>query len=213
MNWYDGTKWHTVSRQLFSDGLSTSGRPIRFAVEVNGRAAQAFVNERPLRAWEAAAPIAGQVGFDVHPTTLSNAQVVFTDLRVTELVAGLVIPPENRDNSAAPVLPGTTPQPKPQAQAPTSPTDSCMRIVGTWQWYTNAIQGVLGFGSDHRVSASAFRGRPAVLWGTWTCDGATSGYVISWQNTVVERVTMAQDGQSITGTNNYNMLIRGYPLR
>jgi hypothetical protein len=100
----------------------------------------------------------------------------------------------------------------PDAATPTL-SDGCRRIVGSWQWYTGDIAGVLTFGADQQVGASLARGSPPVLLGSWTCDGASGAYTISWQNQVIEQVTLGGDGRTASGSNNLNMPIRGSALQ
>ncbi len=202
-------RFHPLIPWNFSSLVRTNtGARNRIAVEVRNRQIRCYVNDSFVG--EATAPriVRGFAGLFVEGTGM---RVVYSDFKISELELPQSTRPSPGGAIPGPVNPPPQPIPPPPASFP--PVDPCMRIVGDWQWYTNTIQGVLGFGSDHRVSASAFRGGPAVLWGSWTCDAATSGYVINWQNNVVERVTMAEDGQSVTGTNNFNMFIRGYPLR
>jgi len=89
----------------------------------------------------------------------------------------------------------------------------CARIVGRWQWYTDAIPGVLTFAMPNRVGAAANAGGPELLSGTWTCDPATATFTITWPNGVIETLTIAGDGGSVGGRNNFGSLIRGTPLR
>jgi hypothetical protein len=96
--------------------------------------------------------------------------------------------------------------------APGSSGDRCRRIVGAWQWYTGEIAGVLTFAEDHQVGASVARGVSPVLLGSWSCDESSGAYTIRWQNNVVERVTLADDGRTASGSNNMNMPIRGTAL-
>lgn len=97
--------------------------------------------------------------------------------------------------------------------APSALTAGCRRIVGSWQWYTADISGVLTFGADRQVSASPDRGSPPVLLGSWACDGASGAYTISWQNQVTEKITLDDDGRTASGYNNLNMPIRGSALQ
>lgn len=92
---------------------------------------------------------------------------------------------------------------------PRSSADGCRRIVGTWQWYTGEIPGVLTFGEDRQVGASVARGVAPVLHGSWSCDESSGAYTIRWQNNVIEHVTLADDGRAASGSNNLNMPIRG----
>lgn len=90
-----------------------------------------------------------------------------------------------------------------------SPADGCRRIVGTWQWHTGDVPGVLTFGADRQVGASIVRGAAPVLLGSWSCDAASGAYTIRWQNQVIEHVTLSDDGRTANGSNNLNMPIRG----
>jgi hypothetical protein len=92
-------------------------------------------------------------------------------------------------------------------------SDGCRRIVGSWQWYTGDVPGVLTFGADRQVGASAVRGSPPLLLGSWACDGASGAYTIRWQNQVIEQVTLGGDGRTASGSNNLNMPIRGSALQ
>lgn len=110
----------------------------------------------------------------------------------------------------APIVAQAEPQIDPVA--PGSSGDRCRRIVGTWQWYTAEIAGVLTFGDDQQVGASVARGVAPVLRGSWSCDEASGAYTIRWQNSVVEHVTLGDEGRTASGSNNLNMLIRGTAL-
>src|SRR5262249_16969274 len=46
----------------------------------------------------------------------------------------------------------------------------CSHVSGEWQWHTGNIPGVLSFDRDHMVGASATRGGPPLLRGTWSCN-------------------------------------------
>lgn len=114
----------------------------------------------------------------------------------------------------------TDPDPAPADQRQGVATDSapalsdgCRRIIGSWQWYTGDISGVLTFGADQQVGASVARGSPPVLLGSWTCDGVSGAYTIRWQNQVIEQVTLSGDGRTASGSNNLNNPIRGSALR
>jgi TPR repeat protein len=107
------------------------------------------------------------------------------------------------------------PAPAPVQRAPESRrrSQTCERMVGRWQWYTNEISGVLTFDPGNDVGAAPSLGAPPVLSGTWSCDSQTGAFTINWQNSVVETYTMAEDGASISGRNNLGMTVRGTPLR
>ena len=107
------------------------------------------------------------------------------------------------------------PAPSGVEQVPDDPSrpQSCERMVGVWQWYTNDISGVLTFDTNNNVGAAASANGPQVLNGTWSCDPQSGGFTINWKNSVVESYTMAADGGSISGRNNLGMAVRGTPLR
>jgi hypothetical protein len=114
--------------------------------------------------------------------------------------------------------PDPVPADRPQGAATDSApdpalSDGCRRIVGSWQWYTGDIAGVLTFGADQQVGASLARGSPPLLLGSWTCDGASGAYTIRWQNRVIEQVTLGSDGRTASGFNNLNNPIRGSALQ
>lgn len=145
--------------------------------------------------------------------TAAIAVFTFVDRRAADPDA---VPADRRQGAATDSAPGVPPATQRQSEAgPATPalSDGCRRIVGSWQWYTGDIPGVLTFGADRQVGASAARGSPPVLLGSWTCDGASGAYTIRWQNQVIEQVTLGGDGRTASGSNNLNMPIRGSALQ
>jgi TPR repeat protein len=123
-----------------------------------------------------------------------------------EVVLGLF--PAVESSASALERPAVEPTPDGRARS-----QSCERMVGRWQWYTNDISGVLTFDTSNNVGAAPAAGVPQVLNGRWSCDPQTGAFTINWQNNVVENYTMAADGGSISGRNNLGMAVRGTPLR
>jgi TPR repeat protein len=89
----------------------------------------------------------------------------------------------------------------------------CGRIWGQWNWRTADILGVLTFDDDGRVAAAPNEAAPPAITGTWLCHPASASFVITWQNGVVETITMAADGQSVSGSNSLGLPVSGTPLR
>ena len=117
-------------------------------------------------------------------------------------------------SAAAPAEPAPAAASAEPAHSPDGRSDLqiCGRMWGQWQWHTGNIPGVLTFDMQDRVGAAATAGGPQVLAGTWTCTPATAHFTITWPNGVIENYTMAADGSSISGQNNFGAPISGTPL-
>jgi hypothetical protein len=74
----------------------------------------------------------------------------------------------------------------------TSSDHSCTRIVGNWTWYLGLTETVFNQGGTARNSGGAT--------GTLTCTGGT--VVAKWSNGYVDRMSISNDGDSLSITNN-----------
>jgi hypothetical protein len=202
---YNGSAWAAVVEPVREPVITTgAGAVNRLAVELDGRVFRAFVNGGHVTTFELPTAPAGGVGLTAGGTIGGDpTEAVFSDLRVSALrqdatASQRTAPAGGRDTTAA--------------SGRDTAASGCARVIGDWQWYTAAIPGILRFAADRQVTARPSAAAAPVLAGRWTCDEATGAYVITWQNSVVERLQLSDDGRTMSGTNNLGMPVRGTPL-
>ena len=77
----------------------------------------------------------------------------------------------------------------------TSSDHSCNRVVGNWTWYLGQTETVFNRGGTARNSGG--------VTGTLTCIGGK--VVATWSNGFVDRMSISNDGDSLSITNNLGM--------
>jgi hypothetical protein len=94
------------------------------------------------------------------------------------------------------------------ATAERSPAD-CPKWLGRWNWTVGPVGGVVSFTSEGSASWYARSTDPAPgLIGNWVCSDADS-IVLHWPNGYVDRLALAADGRSLSGTNQIGVIITG----
>jgi hypothetical protein len=84
--------------------------------------------------------------------------------------------------------------------------DGCYRIVGDWGWF---IGGKVSFSAMSVARwTPATKGTPPAT-GTWSCDGRSGIYTVTWQNGFVDTLTLSADGRQLNGASSTGVKVSG----
>ena len=78
-------------------------------------------------------------------------------------------------------------------------SDPCARIVGEWNWFTQARILINADGSLLVKNNTPNAGTSAV--GKWRCDAGSGQYTLTWTNNAVDTLALTHDGDVLSGKN------------
>jgi hypothetical protein len=83
---------------------------------------------------------------------------------------------------------------------------NCPPLTGRWAWF---VGGMVTFAADGTGVWKAYPEASKSLTVTWTCQPATGVFTLTWQQGLIDTVTMSEDGRTLTGQNQYGVAVRG----
>ncbi len=83
---------------------------------------------------------------------------------------------------------------------------SCPSLAGPWAWF---VGGIVTFAADGTGIWKAYPEAPKSLNVTWSCAPATGVYTLTWQQGLIDTVTLSEDGRTLAGQNQYGVAVGG----
>ncbi len=83
---------------------------------------------------------------------------------------------------------------------------NCPPLTGRWAWF---VGGIVTFAADGTGVWKAYPEASKSLSVTWQCQPATGVFTLTWQQGLIDTVTMSEDGRALSGQNQYGVAVRG----
>jgi hypothetical protein len=83
---------------------------------------------------------------------------------------------------------------------------NCPPLTGRWAWF---VGGIVTFAADGTGVWKAYPEASKSLTVSWKCESASGVFTLTWQQGLIDTVTMSKDGRSLSGQNQYGVAVGG----